>query len=113
MRLARRASMPTDFLSAKQIATYVRLTDPPSRTQLERYFILDDADQALIARRRRPHTQLGFALQLGPVRLLESLLTDPLDVPRRRPVSPSPQTSWCPSTQSIPVNHISLLLCSS
>jgi hypothetical protein len=80
--------MPTEFLSDDQLAPYGRFSGAPSRTHLERYFFLDDADRALIARHRRPHLQLGFALQLGTVRYLGTFLPDPLDLPTNRMKQP-------------------------
>jgi hypothetical protein len=69
--------MPTEFLTDDQLTQYGRFCGAPSRAQLERYFFLDNADRALIARHRRPHLQLGFALQVGTVRYLGTFLSDP------------------------------------
>jgi uncharacterized protein DUF4158 len=44
--------VPVEFLTDEEAASYGRYNGAPSRAELERAFFLDDADKALIARRR-------------------------------------------------------------
>lgn len=59
--------MPVEFLTDEQAARYGRYTEPPSRTQLDRFFFPDDADWELIAPKRREANRLGYSIQLCEV----------------------------------------------
>ncbi|MDT0544905.1 Tn3 family transposase [Streptomyces lonegramiae] len=73
--------MPVEFLTDAQAAAYAAYDGAPSRTELERFFFLDDADRELIEGKRRSHNRLGFAAQLTTARYLGVFLDDPTDVP--------------------------------
>ncbi len=73
--------MSIGFLSDAQAASYGRFDGVPPRSDLERFFFLDDADRDLIGDRRGDHNRLGFMLQASTVRYLGAFLEDPLDVP--------------------------------
>ncbi len=73
--------VPVEFLSDEEAAAYGRFGEPPSRSEPDRVFFLDDADRTLIARHQAEYNRLGFALQLTTVRSLGLSLVDPLEVP--------------------------------
>lgn len=73
--------MALEFLTDAQVSGYGRFQGVPVRSNLERFFLLDDADRELVARRRGDHNRLGFALQVTTVRFLGVFLENPLDVP--------------------------------
>ncbi|MFF4648283.1 Tn3 family transposase [Streptomyces sp. NPDC001389] len=73
--------MPIEFLTDEQAAAYAAYRGAPSRTELERFFFLDDADRKLIESKRRAHNRLGYAAQLTTARYLGVFLDDPTGVP--------------------------------
>lgn len=62
--------MALEFLTEAQVSGYGRFQGVPVRSDLERFFLLDDADRGLIGKRRGDQNRLGFALQITTVRFL-------------------------------------------
>jgi len=54
--------VPVEFLTDAQAATYGCYSQPPSPTELDRSFLLDDKARGLIESKRLPHTRLGYAV---------------------------------------------------
>jgi hypothetical protein len=57
--------VPVEFRSDEDAARFGRYDGPPSWGELERAFFLDDADRALVGRRRGPE-RAGRVLVLAP-----------------------------------------------
>jgi|GEM_PF-5386587 len=64
-----------------QVAGYGRFVGVPSRSDLERFFVLDSVDRDLLGDRRGDHNRLGFMVQAATVRYIGVFLKDPVDVP--------------------------------
>lgn len=71
--------MAVEFLSGEQ-AGFGAFVGAPSRTELERYFFLDDADREAVQAKRRAHNRLGYSVQLTSVRYLGRFMSDPRQV---------------------------------
>ena len=56
--------MPVEFLSDEQVAAYGRFDGVPSRAELERFFLLDDADRRRVVwtRPERPTVLFDHAV---------------------------------------------------
>jgi hypothetical protein len=73
--------MPVRCLTAEPRDSYGRDAGTPSPHDRSRSFHLDDADLASISHTRGDHSRLGVARPLTTVRLLGTLLDDPVAVP--------------------------------
>src|SRR5450755_1527526 len=68
--------MPVGFLSDQQVARFGRFAADPSPAELELFFRLDAGALQLLRRKRRDENRLGFAVQLGTVRMLGTFLEE-------------------------------------
>ena len=72
---------PMPFLSETRPRSYGRYAGETNPERFARFFHPDDEDGSLVAQHHGDHNRLGFALQLGTVRLLGAFHTEPTDVP--------------------------------
>jgi hypothetical protein len=70
-------SVPVEFLSDQEAAALGRYGSSVPRSDLERFFYLDDADRKLVTGQREDHNRLGFSVQLATVRYIGRFLADP------------------------------------
>jgi hypothetical protein len=76
--------VPVEFLSDEQVARFGRFVGDLSLVDLERFFRLDAGAVQLLRGKRRDENRLGFAVQLGTVRMLGTFLgEDPAGRPCR------------------------------
>jgi hypothetical protein len=74
--------VPVKFLSEEQVTRFGQFAADPSPLELERCFRLDAGALRLLQGKRRDENRLGFAVQLGTVRMLGTFLgDDPSAVP--------------------------------
>lgn len=62
--------MPMAFLPDAQVAGYGRFVGVRSRSDLERFFVLDSVDRDLLGDRRGDHNRLGLMVQATTVRYI-------------------------------------------
>ena len=78
--------MPGQFLTEAERARLTRFPTDLSTEDLSAYFTLTAADKALVQQQRGAHNRLGFALQVGALRLMgfcpDDLMTAPPTVVR-------------------------------
>jgi TnpA family transposase len=73
--------MPTEFLTEEQKSKYKSFPCNLTIDEIAKYFLLDNHEKTVIYRLREEHNRLGYALQLGTVKLLGSFLDNPTEIP--------------------------------
>lgn len=73
--------MPTEFLTDEQRLKYKSFPQNLTIDEIARCFLLSNYEKTLIYRLREPHNRLGYAIQLGTVRLLGFFLDKPTEIP--------------------------------
>lgn len=72
--------MPVEFLTKEQKLHYRNFPEDLTIEEIAKYFLLDNQAKTSIYRLREDHNRLGYALQLGTVKLLGTFLDNPTEI---------------------------------
>ena len=75
--------MPVEFLTKEQRLRYKSFPNDLTIDEIAKYFLLDNQEKNYIYRLREEYNQLGYAIQLGTVKLLGAFLDNPIKGPQR------------------------------
>ena len=88
--------MPVEFLTDEQAAAFGRFLARPLQAELDRAFLLDEADFVLLGRRRGDHDRPGFCLYLTTLRFLGTVVKQYLLRRTTRFDNPVRAAGWSP-----------------
>lgn len=73
--------MSIEFLTQEQRINYKSFSHNLTDDKIATFFLLDNTEKSIIYTLREPYNQLGYAIQLGTVKLLGTFLDIPTQVP--------------------------------